>query len=299
MRLASREIVIGSPFSKAAGGGLRRSEARGTGDEAARSNFRLAPAWRAGHGWWVRTWFSLLGLVAMALGLTACGPGGGGAGTTSWSRDEWGHRPGPQGFARVILDAGHGGKDSGAISRTTGQQEKELALDTVRRVERKLAGRVKVELMRSGDRFVELDDRVRRASRRDGTILVSIHYNAGPSRLRGPETYYWRVDSHGLAKRIQRELEKVSPAENGNRGLVRRRLRLTRNPNVPCVLVECGYLSHSAEARLVASPAYRERVAEAIATAILDQQRLGDAGTGAKPRPIYAPPSRPTDPPGS
>jgi N-acetylmuramoyl-L-alanine amidase len=94
-------------------------------------------------------------------------------------------------------------------------------------------------------------------------------------------------------------MEGVSPAESGNRGLVRRRLRLTRNPDIPCVLVEIGYLSHPSEARLCADAGYRDKMASAIARATLDQQAKGDAGTGPLPRPIYAPPSRPTDPPGS
>jgi N-acetylmuramoyl-L-alanine amidase len=154
-------------------------------------------------------------------------------------------------------------------------------------------------MMRKGDSFIELDDRASRASGKDGTVLISIHYNSSSSGIRGPETYYWRVDSHGLATRVQRAMESVAPSESGNRGKVRRRLRLTRNPDVPCILAELGYLSHPAEARLCADPNYRERMASALARAILDQQANGDAGTGSLPKPIYAPPSRPTDPPGS
>ena len=237
----------------------------------------------------------ILGLICLAA--VGCAPSTSG-GASSWNRDYWGHRPGPKGFTTVILDAGHGGKDSGAVSRHTGAMEKELALDTVKRIERKLGGRVKVILMRSGDEFVDLDERVNRASKRDGTILVSVHYNSGPSRLRGPELYWWRVDSWGLATRLQRNLERAVPGESGNRGQVRRRLRLTRNPNVPSVLVECGYLSNPAEARMCSDAGYRDKLASAIADAILDQQSSGDPA-GALPRPINAPPSRPTDPAGS
>jgi N-acetylmuramoyl-L-alanine amidase len=89
----------------------------------------------------------------------------------------------------------------------------------------------------------------------------------------------------------------ASPAESANRGLVRRRLRLTRNPEIPCVLIEGGYLSHSAESHLIANPGYRQKLASAIASAIRAQSQAGDAGTGPLPRPIYAPPSRPTDAP--
>lgn len=195
----------------------------------------------------------------------------------------------------MILDAGHGGKDSGAVSRHTGQKEKDLTLEMAERVRRELGGSFKTILMRGNDQFVDLDDRVARANRHGDAILVSIHFNSGPAAIRGPETYYWRVDSHGLAVRFQAAMKNVSPSEIGNRGLVRRRLRLTRNPEIPCVLLEGGYLSHADESRLIQSPAYRQKLAAAIAGAIREQAAKGDAGTGPLPPPINAPMSRPTD----
>ncbi len=216
---------------------------------------------------------------------------------SSIGRDEWGHRSGPKGFNTVIIDAGHGGKDVGATSPHTRQREKDLTLDLVKRIRAELGGSFKTILMRGDDRFVDLDDRVVRANRHGDAVLVSMHFNSGPSHIRGPETYYWRVDSHGLAVRLQRAMESVSPAENANRGIVRRRLRLTRNPEIPCVLIEGGYLSNSSESRLIADPRYRQKLASAIASAIRAQAASGDSGTGPLPRPIYAPPSRPTDKP--
>jgi len=214
---------------------------------------------------------------------------------SSSGRDEYGHRPGPKNFKTVIIDAGHGGKDSGAVSRTTGQQEKNLALDTAMRIANDLRRDFRVVMMRSDDTFVDLDERVRRANRYGDAILVSMHYNSGPSSIRGPETYYWRVDSHGLAVRCQRAMNQVCPAENGNRGMVRRRIRLTRNPEIPCLLLEGGYLSNAAESQLVSDASYRQKLATAIAAAIRTQAAIGDAGTGPLPRPLNAPPSRPTD----
>lgn len=212
-------------------------------------------------------------------------------------RDEWGNRPGPKSFKTVILDAGHGGPDSGAISRHTSRKEKELTLDMTKRLRSELGSSFRIIMMRDNDVFIDLDDRVTIANRYGNAVLVSIHFNSGPSHLCGPETYYWRVDSHGLAVRLQQAMTSTSPAENGNRGLVRRRLRLTRNPQIPCVLIECGYLSHPAESRRLERPDYRQKMASAIASAIREQSSSGDAGTGPLPRPIYAPPSRPTDGP--
>jgi len=231
-------------------------------------------------------------ILALAAFLSSCaGPGTG----SSSGRDYWGHRPGPKNFKTVIIDAGHGGKDSGAVSRWTGQKEKDLTLDMAKRIRSELGGDFRTILMRDDDRFIELDERVARATKRGDAVLVSMHFNSGPSRVRGPETYYWRVDSHGLAVRLQRAMNSVSPSEFANRGLVRRRLRLTRNPQIPCVLIEGGYLSHSAESKLISDTAYRQRLAGAIANAIRTQSAIGDAGTGSLPRPLNEPPSRPTD----
>ena len=228
----------------------------------------------------------------LAVGLVSCA----GSGSRSSSgRDVWGHRPGPKNFTTVVIDAGHGGKDDGATSRPTGNREKNLTLDMALRLRRQLSGNFRTILLRSDDTFVDLDERVTRANQYADAILVSVHFNSGPANIRGPETYYWRVDSYGLASRLQRALSAACPAANANRGLVRRRLRLTRNPEIPCILLEGGYLSHPVESHLLADPAYRERLASGIAAAIRSQAANGDAGTGPLPRPIYAPPSRPND----
>ena len=228
-------------------------------------------------------------LLLPLLFLAACS-----APSSSTGHSELGNRPGPRGFRTVVLDAGHGGSDSGAVSGSTGDMEKTLALDTARRVQAELGGGFRVVQLRSDDAFIDLDERVVRASR-SGDVLVSIHYNSGPSHIRGPETFFWRVDSASLARRLQQNLAAAVPGESGNRGLVRRRLRLTRNPSIPCVLVECGYLSNPAEAHLCATPAYRQQLARAIASAIREQSARGDAGMGPLPQHLDAPPSRATD----
>jgi N-acetylmuramoyl-L-alanine amidase len=202
------------------------------------------------------------------------------------------------GFTTVVLDAGHGGQDNGGTSRrgaTPFQLEKNLTLDTAKRV-RDLLRRsgFRVVMMRDGDYFIELDDRVVRANKEGSkAILVSIHYNAtSNSSASGAETYFWRVDSHGLATRIESHVVNATGEHSG--GVIRRRLRLTRNPDIRCVLCECAYLTNAQENARVAEPNTRQRIAEGIAAGILEQARLGDDGIPPVPE-IWAPLSRAED----
>ena len=226
-------------------------------------------------------------LLFVTIVLTACQNTGyvGGSG-----HSVYGDRPGAKGFGTVLIDAGHGGKDSGARGRIRGMPEKVVALDIAKRLQSELRSSFRTPMTRTTDYFVPLDGRVTQANRSGDAILVSIHLNEGPRRLNGPETYWWRVDSYSLAKRVQASLKSVTGGSN-SRGLVRRRLRLTRNPEIPCILVECGYLSNSSEADKLSQASYRARIAQAIARAIREQTVLGDTGSGPLPKPIYAKPS--------
>lgn len=232
-----------------------------------------------------RSWLVPWGLALLALTLSSC------SSTSLGLRDEWGNRPGPRGFGTVVVDAGHGGKDSGAVSRRTGLTEKTLTLDLAQRLRSELRGSFRVVMTRDSDVFVDLDDRVQIANKRGDSVLVSLHFNEGPRRIAGPETYWWRVDSYTLAKRVQNHLNSVTSQHN-SRGLVRRRLRLTRNPMIPCILVEGGYITNATEAKSLADPAYRAKLARAIATALKEQAAEGDGTLGPLPAFISAPPSK-------
>jgi N-acetylmuramoyl-L-alanine amidase len=201
-------------------------------------------------------------------------------------------------FSTVVIDAGHGGKDSGGVSGRRAPiflREKDLTLDTAKRVRDELrrAG-LRTVMMREDDHFVELDDRVRFANRQGpGAILVSIHYDAVSNQaMHGAKTLYWRADSHGLATRIQQQL--VAATDETDQGVIRRRLRLTRNPDIPCVLCECAYVTNPAEAQKAATESYRQRIAHGIAQGILEERKLGDAGIAPVPE-LHAPLSKASD----
>jgi len=90
----------------------------------------------------------------------------------------------------VVVDAGHGGKDPGAISRS-GLQEKEVVLDIAKRVATLLKQKgFRVILTRDNDTFIPLDQRTEMASTAEADVFVSIHANANPSRsVNGMEIY--------------------------------------------------------------------------------------------------------------
>ena len=172
-------------------------------------------------------------------------------------------------FNTVVVDAGHGGKDSGALRRHA-PPEKTVALDVALRVDRKLrASQLKTVLTRSSDTFIELDNRVAIGNEQKNSIFVSIHFNDSRRRgVEGVETYYYSPHAYNLASAIERNLSTLPGTVN--RGVHPARFRVLRNVQYPSVLVECGYLSNRSEARDVADADYRENLADKIAEAIVD-----------------------------
>src|SRR3712207_837541 len=85
---------------------------------------------------------------------------------------------GPRAISRVVIDAGHGGKDSGAIRN--GVAEKDLTLDVAFRLQRRIAASgLATTLTRSGDQFISLSRRAAAANREDDCVFVSIHFDEG------------------------------------------------------------------------------------------------------------------------
>jgi N-acetylmuramoyl-L-alanine amidase len=174
-------------------------------------------------------------------------------------------------FATVVVDAGHGGKDSGTYRRS-GPPEKMVALDVAQRLERKLReSQLKTVMTRSSDVFIPLNDRVSIENSQTNAIFVSIHFNDSRKRgIRGFETYYHSSASAALANRIQTKLMTIP--NSGNRGVHRADFRVLRMANYPAVLVECGFLSNRSEGNQARDWEYRELLADRIAEAIVEQR---------------------------
>ena len=200
-----------------------------------------------------------------------------------------------QGYGVIVLDPGHGGRDSGAHGAAT--EEKDLVLDLAHT----LAGRLhaeghQVRLTRSGDEYVALTNRCERAATLGADLFVSLHFNAGANiEARGIETFVlpppglastsgsgtdlsetlgnrFQAANRVLGYTLQRHLLSATGAED--RGLKQARFAVLRHAPCPAALVELGFLSNAAEEALIRSPAYREALTDGLARGITDYLRM-------------------------
>jgi len=112
---------------------------------------------------------------------------------------ESGRRP----IRRIIVDAGHGGHDTGAIG-PRGVREKDVTLAMAKRLAEKLRAQgFQVTLTRTDDRYLKLEERTAMANMARGDLFVSLHTNANPRRDRsGVETYFLNVTDDRYARRL-------------------------------------------------------------------------------------------------
>src|SRR6266481_1243316 len=110
-------------------------------------------------------------------------------------------------FKTVVVDAGHGGKDSGAYRRF-GPPEKIATLDVATRLSEKLReSQFKVVMTRTNDTFIPLDTRVDIENATPNSVFVSVHFNDSRRRgIKGFETYYHSPYAAELAQRVQDKL---------------------------------------------------------------------------------------------
>jgi len=105
----------------------------------------------------------------------------------------------------IVIDAGHGGHDTGAIAG--GKREKDLVLQIAKRLERQLKKRgYAVSMTRRSDRFLKLTQRTKIADRKDAKVFISIHANSVPKRKRnrvhGVETFFLQTTRDAKSQRI-------------------------------------------------------------------------------------------------
>ena len=179
-------------------------------------------------------------------------------------------------FSGVVLDAGHGGHDSGTTSRYAGR-EKDATLDVVMRLRPKVAAAgFRTVLTRADDTFIPLGTRAAISNRQHNVIFVSVHFNdTRRSQIRGTEVYYNAPCAAPIARSILSQIAAIPGASS--RGIHTANYAVLRRAQYPAVLVECGYFSNPTEGRRCGNGAYREQLAAAIAHGISIQRH----GAGA------------------
>ncbi len=198
---------------------------------------------------------------------------------------------------RILLDPGHGGKDTGKVNGARQYNEKSATLDTAARLRLLLEKQgFEVLFTRTRDVFVGLEDRSALAAKLGADLFISLHYNAGPAgdtSADGIETYCLtpagqrstnagkarsttaaepgnRFDAANvlLAWSVQRRLVKATGADD--RGVRRARFAVLKDLICPGILIEAGFMSSRREGALIADPAYRQKLAEAMAAGVAD-----------------------------
>lgn len=170
---------------------------------------------------------------------------------------------------KVVLDAGHGGSDYGAIRE--GINEKDITLEITQRVEAILRSKgCKVSLVRKDDTFVSLEDRVDFTEKEGPEVFVSIHVNSAVSNTPcGIETHWYHDSSKDLAEIIHKNMIKQIPSAK-DRGLFKSKFYVINHTSAPAVLCEIGFLSNPEERNELITESRKQRTAKAIAEGIIE-----------------------------
>jgi len=205
--------------------------------------------------------------------------------------------------ARVVIDAGHGGHDTGSIG-STGFTEKELVLDVAKRLKALIESEIGAEvvLTRNDDTFVPLESRTAIANQQEADLFISIHANSSKVRsARGVETYFLNFttskdaletasrenaasdrsihdlqdlvkkivlrenmdESRELAQRVQAAMSKRHDS-GPDRGVKQAPFVVLIGATMPSILAEISFISNPEEEKALKTPQYRQQIAESL-----------------------------------
>ena len=193
----------------------------------------------------------------------------------------------------IVLDAGHGGEDGGAVSRD-GVAESSVNLAITRKLRDVFLflGRDTV-LTREGEEAIyspdcvtlrekkvsDLKNRVALINQQSGAVLISIHQNSMPDHpsVHGAQVFYNAVSPGGeLGMTVQGALNgAVNAGNEKNARAIDSTIYLMKNVRCPAILIECGFLSNPAETQLLLTDEYQVKLAACIAAGLLQYHTEG------------------------
>lgn len=173
--------------------------------------------------------------------------------------------------ATIVIDAGHGGYDSGAISNNNAILEKDVTLSTAQLLQNRLqdAGS-NVILTRSSDQYISLDGRVQTAHANNADLFISLHYDAVEvaNSMSGTTTYYHSEENLDLANTVNRYLSQNGPLTNN--GIRLGDYYVLRTNRQPSILLELGYMNNTTDIQYIDTQSYQATIVEAIYQALRD-----------------------------
>lgn len=178
----------------------------------------------------------------------------------------------------IVVDAGHGGIDPGKIG-INDAKEKDINLSIALKLAELLKKEnIKVVLTREDDnglysesstnkKVEDMQNRCKLIRETKPAFTISIHQNSYPTEdIKGAQVFYYGQSSDGeaLAKALQTSLVENLDPENKRQAKANESYYLLKKTPTPTVIVECGFLSNSAEAELLCTSEYQDKVADAI-----------------------------------
>jgi N-acetylmuramoyl-L-alanine amidase len=178
---------------------------------------------------------------------------------------------------KILLDPGHGGKESGAIG-PTGYPEKDANLVVSKLLQDELVKRgAKVVMTREDDRDVSLVERQEIISKEQPAIALSIHYNALPDngdaeKTKGFGSFWYHPQSHNPAVFLHNYV--VKKLRKPSYGVFWNNLALTRPAVAPAVLLELGFMSNPDEFEEIVNPQEQRKMAKTLADGVTEWFRM-------------------------
>lgn len=177
----------------------------------------------------------------------------------------------------VVIDAGHGGFDPGKLG-ADGTLEKEINLKIAKKLEQLLKNAdVRVIMTRTGDSIAsskrqDMETRAALMNEARADCIISIHQNSyHEESVQGAQVFYYSGSDQGkrLASLIQTELIRSADPSNHRKEKENSSYYLLKKANAPIVIVECGFLSNSAECKKLVDDSYQQKLVWAIHLGIL------------------------------
>lgn len=170
--------------------------------------------------------------------------------------------------ATIVIDPGHGGADSGALS-TAGKMEKTYTLKVARKVVAKLRAKgAKVYMTRDSDKYVGLSARAKLSNKVHADAFISFHFDSSSvaNDASGVTTYYYHKKwSYRLAKTVNSEFNTLSL---DNRGIDVGNFLVIRDNEFPAILLEMGYINSERDFAQIKAKSYQNTISSDVVTGL-------------------------------